>query len=287
MGVGVPRDRFGGAASEGAGSGEGVGPEGLARRGGFGGPREGCALAVEERAAAGGWAGVGRARARAGRLPILAGMKRPVLALATLVLACNQPAPAPKAAEAEAAKVEAPAAEAAKVEAPAVPAAAGPVIDHVVEALDGSQQRLADLRGKVVLVVNTASECGFTPQYAQLQELYGRYKDRGLVVLGFPSNDFGAQEPGDAAAIKEFVASKYAIDFPMMAKVHARGEEIAPIYKTLSEETPEGIRGEVKWNFTKFLIDPQGKVIARFEPPVEPLAPEMIAAIEGVLPKSG
>ncbi|HEY8375155.1 MAG TPA: glutathione peroxidase [Nannocystis sp.] len=161
---------------------------------------------------------------------------------------------------------------------------AGPVLDHVVETIDGGQQKLADLRGKAVLIVNTASQCGLTPQYAKLQELYGRYKDRGLVILGFPSNDFGEQEPGDAAEIKEFVTSKYAVDFPMMAKVHAKGPDIAPLYKTLTEDTPEGIRGEIQWNFTKFLVDPEGRVVARFEPKVDPLAPEVTAAIERVLP---
>ncbi len=135
-----------------------------------------------------------------------------------------------------------------------------------------------------MLLVNVASECGFTPQYAQLQELYGKYKDRGLVVLGFPSNDFGGQEPGDAAQIKEFVTSKFAVDFPMMAKVHAKGPEIAPLYKTLTEETPEGIKGEVKWNFTKFLVDPTGKVVARFDSNVDPMGPEMVAAVEKTLP---
>ncbi|MEZ4381841.1 MAG: glutathione peroxidase [Nannocystaceae bacterium] len=167
------------------------------------------------------------------------------------------------------------------------PAADGPVITHVVETLDGTQQDLGELRGKAVLIVNTASECGFTPQYAKLQELYGRYKDRGLVVLGFPSNDFGAQEPGDADAIKSFVQSEYAVDFPMMAKVHAKGPEIAPIYKTLTEETGEGLRGEVKWNFTKFLIDPEGKVVARFESPVDPMSDEVVSAVEKALPKAG
>ena len=173
----------------------------------------------------------------------------------------------------------------AKPVAPATTApAAGPVVDHEVETLEGTRQKLSDYRGKAVLVVNVASECGYTPQYAQLQELYGRYKDRGLVVLGFPSNDFGGQEPGDAKQIKEFVTSKFAVDFPMMGKVHAKGPEIAPLYKTLTEETPEGIKGEVKWNFTKFLVDPTGKVVARFDSPVEPMAPELIAAVEKALP---
>mgnify|MGYP002777857923 CR=1 FL=1 len=214
------------------------------------------------------------------------------VALLALIAACNAPAaPAKPAAPAAPSAPTAPAAPSAPTgpvaaATPGAPAA-GPTIDHVVETIEGSKQSLADLRGKAVLIVNTASECGYTPQYAKLQELYGRYKDRGLVVLGFPSNDFGGQEPGDATQIKEFVASKYAVDFPMMNKVHAKGPEIAPIYKTLTEETPEGIRGDVKWNFTKFLVDPQGKVVARFESPVDPLGPEMTAAIEQALPKRG
>ncbi|MBZ5716048.1 glutathione peroxidase [Nannocystis pusilla] len=208
-------------------------------------------------------------------------MLRSLALLALVAVACDSSPTPSKPAPAEPAK-------AAPVAAAAPSAAAeGPTIDHVVETLDGGQQKFADLRGKAILVVNTASQCGFTPQYAKLQELYGRYKDRGLVVLGFPSNDFGEQEPGDAAQIKDFVASKFAVDFPMMNKVHAKGPDIAPIYKTLTEETSEGIRGEVKWNFTKFLIDPAGHVVARFESPVDPLAPEVTAAIEKVLPAAG
>ncbi len=168
--------------------------------------------------------------------------------------------------------------------APNTALASGPIIDHEVETLEGTKAKLSDYRGKALLLVNVASECGYTPQYAQLQELYGRYKDRGLVVLGFPSNDFGGQEPGDAKAIKEFVTSKFAVDFPMMAKVHAKGPEIAPLYKSLTEETPDGIKGEVKWNFTKFLVDPSGKVVARFDSPVEPMGPELTAAVEKALP---
>jgi len=207
-------------------------------------------------------------------------MLRSLALLALVAVACDSSPTPSKPAPAEPAKV-------AQADAKPSAAAESPKIDHVVETLDGGQQKFADLRGKAVLVVNTASQCGFTPQYAKLQELYGRYKDRGLVVLGFPSNDFGEQEPGDATQIKDFVASKFAVDFPMMNKVHAKGPEIAPIYKTLTEETPEGIRGEVKWNFTKFLIDPEGRVVARFESPVDPLAPEVTAAIEKVLPAAG
>ena len=230
---------------------------------------------------------------------MLRSMLRPLAVLVALSLAACGGTPAaaqpdpktaakPDAAKPAAAKPDAAKPDAAKPDAPKPldPAAlaAGPVVDHEVATLEGTKQKLSDYRGKAVLLVNVASECGYTPQYAQLQELYGRYKDRGLVVLGFPSNDFGGQEPGDAKQIKEFVTSKFAVDFPMMGKVHAKGPEIAPLYKTLTEETPEGIKGEVKWNFTKFLVDPAGKVVGRFDSPVEPLAPELVAAVEKALP---
>ena len=164
-------------------------------------------------------------------------------------------------------------------------AAASPVIDHEVLDIEGKPVKLSDYRGKAVMIVNTASQCGFTPQYAKLQGLYGRYKDRGLVVLGFPSNDYGNQEPGTNDDISKFVEDKFAVDFPMMDKIHTRGDDKAPLYKTLTEETPEGIRGEVKWNFTKFLVDPEGKVVARFETPVDPLSEDVVAAVEQALPK--
>src|SRR5262245_22318651 len=119
-----------------------------------------------------------------------------------------------------------PAAPAAPPAAPAVEK--GPLVDHVVQTLDGKTVSLADYRGKALLIVNTASECGFTPQYAGLEQLYERYRDRGLVVLGFPSNDFGAQEPGSAEEIAAFCQKNYGVTFPMFAKVHAKGPEIAP-----------------------------------------------------------
>jgi glutathione peroxidase len=160
------------------------------------------------------------------------------------------------------------------------------VLDHEVALLDGTSKKLSDYRGKVLLVVNTASECGFTPQYADLQEVYAKYRERGLEVLAFPSNDFGAQEPGTPEEIQQFVDKQYDVEFEMFEKVHAKGDEVSPIYATLSEKTGEGIRGEVKWNFTKFLVDPQGKVVARFEPDTKPNAPEVIAAIESLLPSA-
>ena len=158
-------------------------------------------------------------------------------------------------------------------------------LDHELETIAGEKVRLSDWRGKALLLVNTASECGYTPQYAGLQALHERYADRGLVVIGIPSNDFGGQEPGSHEEIATFCRTRFGVSFPLMAKVHARGEGIAPLYRTLTTETPEGIRGEVKWNFTKFLVDPEGVPVARFEPKVDPLAPEVIAEIERVLPR--
>jgi glutathione peroxidase len=162
--------------------------------------------------------------------------------------------------------------------------AEGAVVNQTVTSLNGKTVNLSDYRGKTLLIVNTASECGYTPQYAGLQSLYDKYKDRGLVIVGFPSNDFGGQEPGGAEEIATFCKKNYGVTFPMMSKVHAKGPEISPVYKTLTQDTPEGIRGEVKWNFTKFLIDPQGKVVARFEPKVEPQSPEIADAVEKNLP---
>lgn len=158
------------------------------------------------------------------------------------------------------------------------------VLDHEVKLLDGTTKKLSDYRGKTLLVVNTASACGLTPQYAELQQLYATYKDKGLEILAFPSNDFGGQEPGTAEDIRTFVDTEYSVEFTMFDKVVTKGDEKAPLYKTLTEDTGEGIKGELAWNFTKFLVDPQGRVIQRFEPPVRPLDPQVVAAIEHVLP---
>lgn len=144
------------------------------------------------------------------------------------------------------------------------------VLDHTVETLDGQEKKLSDYRGKALVIVNTASQCGYTPQYADLQQIYERYRDRGLEVLAFPSNDFGEQEPGTNEEIRSFVDEEFRIEFAMFDKVHATGPDKSPLYKTLTEETGNGIRGDVKWNFTKFLVDPEGKVVRRFEPTVLP-----------------
>ncbi|PRQ03424.1 Hydroperoxy fatty acid reductase gpx1 [Enhygromyxa salina] len=205
-------------------------------------------------------------------------MRSATLLLALALAACEAKQPnAEKSAPADA-EAKPPGPEAAKV----VPNDV--VLDHEVELLSGDAKSLSDYRGKALLVVNTASECGFTPQYADLQAVYAKYKDRGLEVLAFPSNDFGAQEPGTPEQIDAFVHSEYAVEFELFDKVVTTGADKDPVYRTLTEETGEGIKGEVTWNFTKFLVDPQGRVVRRFEPPVKPTDPEVIAAIEQVLP---
>jgi len=140
------------------------------------------------------------------------------------------------------------------------------------ESLQGKSVNFEDYKGKYVLVVNTASKCGFTPQYAGLEDLYQKYKDKGLVVLGFPCNQFGNQEPGDAKAISEGCLLNYGVTFQMFSKIEVNGENAHPLYKYLKKELP-GIGGsKVKWNFTKFLVDLNGKPIKRFAPTTKPEA---------------
>lgn len=156
------------------------------------------------------------------------------------------------------------------------------IYDFHAETIDGQDTAMSAYRDKVVLVVNTASKCGFTPQYAGLEELYRKYRDRGLVVLGFPCNQFMAQEPGDEAEIANFCSLTYDVDFPMMRKVDVNGPTAHPLYKYLRRRA-KGVLGTegIKWNFTKFLIDRKGEVVARFAPTVEPKALE--GAIEALL----
>jgi glutathione peroxidase len=141
-------------------------------------------------------------------------------------------------------------------------------------SLDGRAVSMDDFRGKVVVVVNTASRCGFTPQYAGLEELYQRYKDRGFVVLGFPCNQFGAQEPGSESQIASFCETNYGVTFPLFARVDVNGANAHPIFKFLKAERPGllGIfgMGAIRWNFTKFLLDREGRVVARFAPATAP-----------------
>ncbi len=145
------------------------------------------------------------------------------------------------------------------------------VYDIPLQTIDGSKFTLVDYRNKVVLIVNTASRCGFTPQYAGLEALYRKYKDQGLVVLGFPCNQFGAQEPGDEAQIADFCEKNYGVSFPMFSKVDVNGAEAHPLFIYLKREAPGLLGSEmIKWNFTKFLLDKQGQVVSRFAPTTTP-----------------
>jgi len=154
-----------------------------------------------------------------------------------------------------------------------------------VKKIDGSAVDLSKYKGKVVLIVNVASRCGYTPQYAGLQKLHDTYKDKGLVVLGFPANEFGAQEPGSDAEIASFCSSKYGVTFDMFSKIVVKGPNKAPLYKALTEgATPPG---EVSWNFEKFLIGRDGKIIGRYKSAVAPDDAKLTGAIETELGKAG
>jgi len=154
------------------------------------------------------------------------------------------------------------------------------VYAFTLNSIEGKPAPLADYKGKVVLLVNVASQCGYTPQYTALEAIYEKYKDQGFVILGFPANNFGAQEPGTNEEIKTFCTRKYSVTFPMYAKISVKGADQAPLYAYLTKDTGAGIAGEIKWNFTKFLVDRDGKVVQRFEPAVTPDSKEMTAAIE-------
>jgi glutathione peroxidase len=158
------------------------------------------------------------------------------------------------------------------------------VLAFSLKSIDGQEIALNQFRGKVLLMVNTASKCGLTPQFAALEAVYKKYRDRGLVILGFPANNFLGQEPGTDKEIKEFCLLNYGVSFPMFSKISVRGKNIHPLYKFLVEkETNPGFAGKIAWNFTKFLVDRQGNVLARFEPRQVPDDPAVIAAIEKAL----
>jgi glutathione peroxidase len=148
--------------------------------------------------------------------------------------------------------------------------------------IDGRLRHLSDLKGHVVLVVNTASQCGFTPQFQGLEALWKKYKDRGLAVVGFPSNEFGGQDPGSNEEIAQFCEMNYGVSFPMMAKIEVNGANAHPLYKWLKEQAP-GLLGTqaIKWNFTKFLVGRDGRVIKRYAPndPPEKIEPDIVAAL--------
>lgn len=156
-----------------------------------------------------------------------------------------------------------------------------PVLNFKVKDIDGKPVNLARYQGDVILIVNVASKCGNTPQYAALESLYEKYKDKGFVVLGFPANDFGNQEPGTEKEIKEFCEATYKVKFPMFSKITVKGDAQAPLYKYLtSKETDPEFAGPIDWNFAKFLVNRKGKIIARFKAGVNPSSAEVASAIE-------
>jgi glutathione peroxidase len=158
------------------------------------------------------------------------------------------------------------------------------VYDHTLHALDGSSLDLTQFIGKATLVVNVASRCGLTPQYAGLEQLHERFKERGFSVLGVPCNQFGGQEPGSSEEIATFCSATYGVTFPMTEKLDVNGESRHPLYTELTA-TPDaaGTAGDIRWNFEKFLVSPDGKVIARFRPQTTPESSEVVTAIEAAL----
>jgi len=157
-------------------------------------------------------------------------------------------------------------------EAPA-PSGAHSIYDFKIKTMQGTDKSLADYKGQVLLIVNTASHCGFTPQYTGLEKLYERYKARGFVILAFPANDFLGQEPGDDSTIKQFCELTYKTSFPLFSKISVRRPQIAPLYQYLTAAS--GFNGSITWNFNKFLVDREGHVIARFGSRTDPMDPEL------------
>jgi glutathione peroxidase len=158
------------------------------------------------------------------------------------------------------------------------------VYDYTLNTIDGQPAPLSAYKGTVVMLVNVASRCGFTPQYTALEAIYEKYKDRGFVIVGIPANNFGAQEPGTNQEIKTFCQSKYNVTFPMMSKVSVKGDDKTPLYQYLTDKTANPkTGGDIQWNFTKFLVGPDGQIITRFEPAMSPDSPEVTGAIEKAL----
>jgi glutathione peroxidase len=157
--------------------------------------------------------------------------------------------------------------------------------DIPLKSLSGEDTSLAEQKGKAVLVVNVASKCGLTPQYEGLEKLHEQYADRGFAVVGFPCNQFGGQEPGSAEEIQEFCSTTYGVTFPLYEKVDVNGEARHPVYDILTQVADdEGTAGDIRWNFEKFLLSPEGEVVARFSPMVKPEDEKLVAAIESQLP---
>lgn len=158
--------------------------------------------------------------------------------------------------------------------------------DIPLKTLSGQPTTLGAQRGKALLLVNVASQCGLTPQYEQLEELQKKYAGRGFSVIGFPCNQFGAQEPGSAEEIQTFCTTKYGVSFPLMAKIEVNGKGRHPLYQKLTAvPDASGAAGDIQWNFEKFVVSADGKTITRFRPRTAPDAPEVLAAIEAALPK--
>ena len=161
------------------------------------------------------------------------------------------------------------------------------IYDLAISGLQGDPVNLVDLKGKAVLIVNVASKCGLTPQYTGLEHLQERYADRGFTVLGVPCNQFGAQEPGTPEEIATFCSTNYGVTFPLTEKVDVNGFQRHPLYQQLTEAPDaEGKAGDIQWNFEKFLVSPTGDIVARFRPTTEPESPEVVGAIEAVLPQA-
>jgi len=158
------------------------------------------------------------------------------------------------------------------------------VLDFKVKDIDGKEVDLAKYKGSVLLIVNTASQCGYTPQYKDLESIYEKYKDQGFQVLAFPANEFGAQEPGSNEEIKEFCSTKYKVSFPLFSKIVVKGKGIDPLYDFLtSEKTNPKHAGTIPWNFTKFLVNKKGEVIDRFQPKDKPTGESVTSAIDKAL----
>jgi glutathione peroxidase len=158
------------------------------------------------------------------------------------------------------------------------------IYDHPVRSLDGGPAALADHQGETLLIVNVASKCGLTPQYTGLERLQERYSDRGFSVLGFPCNQFGAQEPGTPEEIATFCSTNYGVSFPLFEKIDVNGDDRHALYTELTAKPDaDGEAGDIQWNFEKFLISPKGEVVARFRPMTDPESPEVVDAIEGLL----
>jgi glutathione peroxidase len=156
------------------------------------------------------------------------------------------------------------------------------VLNFKMKRIDGAEEDLGIYKGKVVLIVNVASKCGYTPQYKGLETLYQQHKSDGLVILGFPANNFGSQEPGTDTEIKTFCESKYSVTFPMFSKISVKGDDAHPLYKRLAAQ-PAPIGGEPKWNFTKYLVDRTGNVVARYDSAVKPDDAKLAARIDELL----